>query len=58
MVPRFTAAVLAVIERDRCTVIDGVPTMLHVLAGAGHPDHDTSALRVACPAARRWPKTS
>src|SRR5579863_1370272 len=33
IVPRFTPAdVLDIIERDRCTVIGGVPTMLHALA--------------------------
>ncbi len=48
IVPRFQPAdVLDVIERDRCTVIGGVPTMLHALAQQDITDRDLSALRVA-----------
>src|SRR6516225_4145234 len=48
IVPRFTpAAVLDAIETDRCTVIGGVPTMLHALAQQDITGRDLSALRVA-----------
>jgi long-chain acyl-CoA synthetase len=48
IVPRFVpAAVLDTIERDRCTVIGGVPTMLHALAQQDISGRDLSALRVA-----------
>ncbi len=48
IVPRFQpAAVLDTIERDRCTVIGGVPTMLHALAEQDITGRDLSALRVA-----------
>ena len=48
IVPRFQPAdVLDVIERDRCTVIGGVPTMLHALAQQDTTGRDLSALRVA-----------
>ena len=48
VVPRFApAAVLDVLEADRCTVIGGVPTMLHALARADIAGRDLSALRVA-----------
>jgi long-chain acyl-CoA synthetase len=48
IVPRFQpAAVLDVLERDRCTVIAGVPTMLHALAQQDITGRDLSALRVA-----------
>ena len=48
IVPRFAPAdVLDVIERDRCTVIGGVPTMLHALAQQDITGRDLSALRVA-----------
>jgi long-chain acyl-CoA synthetase len=48
IVPRFQPAdVLDVIERDRCTVIGGVPTMLHALAQQDVTGRDLSALRVA-----------
>jgi len=48
VVPRFApAGVLDVIERDRCTVIGGVPTMLHALARQDITGRDLSALRVA-----------
>jgi len=48
IVPRFQPAmVLDVIERDRCTVIGGVPTMLHSLAQQDITGRDLSALRVA-----------
>jgi len=48
IVPRFTpAAVLDAIEADRCTVIGGVPTMLHALAQQDITGRDLSALRVA-----------
>jgi len=48
IVPRFQpAAVLDAIEADRCTVIGGVPTMLHALAQQDVAGRDLSALRVA-----------
>ena len=48
IVPRFAPAdVLDIIERDRCTVIGGVPTMLHALAQMDITGRDLSALRVA-----------
>jgi long-chain acyl-CoA synthetase len=48
IVPRFRPGdVLDVLERDRCTVIGGVPTMLHSLAQQDITGRDLSALRVA-----------
>jgi len=48
IVPRFQPAdVLDIIEHDRCTVIGGVPTMLHALAQLDITGRDLSALRVA-----------
>jgi len=48
IVPRFVPGdVLDIIERDRCTVIGGVPTMLHALAQQDITGRDLSALRVA-----------
>jgi len=48
ILPRFQpAAALDAIEADRCTVIGGVPTMLHALAQLDIADRDLSALRVA-----------
>jgi long-chain acyl-CoA synthetase len=48
ILPRFQpAAVLDALEADRCTVIGGVPTMLHALAQADITGRDLSALRVA-----------
>jgi len=48
IVPRFTpAAALDAIETDRCTVLGGVPTMLHALAQHDITGRDLSALRVA-----------
>jgi long-chain acyl-CoA synthetase len=47
-VPRFEpGAVLDALERDRCTVIPGVPTMLHALAQRDITGRDLSALSVA-----------
>jgi len=47
VVPRFEpGAVLDAIESDRCTVIAGVPTMLHALAQLDVTGRDLSALRV------------
>ncbi len=47
VVPRFEpGAVLDAIESDRCTVIAGVPTMLHALAQLDVSGRDLSALRV------------
>ena len=48
LVPRFEAsAVLGVLERDRVTAFEGVPTMYVALLGAPDRDaHDLSALRV------------
>jgi long-chain acyl-CoA synthetase len=48
ILPRFQpSAVLDAIETDRCTVIGGVPTMLHALAQQDIAGRDLSALRVA-----------
>ena len=48
ILPRFqSAAVLDALEADRCTVIGGVPTMLHALAQQDITGRDLSALRVA-----------
>jgi long-chain acyl-CoA synthetase len=48
ILPRFQpAAALDLIEADRCTVIGGVPTMLHALAQLDIAGRDLSALRVA-----------
>jgi long-chain acyl-CoA synthetase len=48
IVPRFQPGdALDIIERDRCTVIGGVPTMLHALAQLDITGRDLSALRVA-----------
>ena len=48
ILPRFQpSAVLDAIEADRCTVIGGVPTMLHALAQQDIAGRDLSALRVA-----------
>ena len=48
ILPRFApGAVLDAIEADRCTVIGGVPTMLHALAQQDISGRDLSALRVA-----------
>jgi long-chain acyl-CoA synthetase len=48
IVPRFEPkAVLDALETDQCTVIAGVPTMLHALAQQDTTGRDLSALRVA-----------
>jgi long-chain acyl-CoA synthetase len=48
IVPRFAPGpVLDAIERDQCTVIAGVPTMLHALAQLEVAGRDLAALRVA-----------
>ena len=48
ILPRFQpSAVLDAIEANRCTVIGGVPTMLHALAQQDITGRDLSALRVA-----------
>ncbi len=48
VLPRFQpAAVLDALAADRCTIIAGVPTMLHALAQADISGRDLSALRVA-----------
>ncbi len=48
IVPRFAPGpVLDAIERDKCTVIAGVPTMLHALAQLDVTDRNLAALRVA-----------
>jgi long-chain acyl-CoA synthetase len=48
ILPRFQpGAALDAIEADRCTVIGGVPTMLHALAQQDITGRDLSALRVA-----------
>ena len=48
ILPRFQpSAVLDAIEADRCTVIGGVPTMLHALAQQDITGRGLSALRVA-----------
>ncbi|HYJ74386.1 MAG TPA: long-chain fatty acid--CoA ligase [Kineosporiaceae bacterium] len=47
LVPRFeTGAVLDALERHRCTLIGGVPTMYIALAQAGPGGRDLGALRV------------
>jgi long-chain acyl-CoA synthetase len=47
VVPRFEAnAVLAAIERDRVTIIAGVPTMYYALLAADNTGYDTSSLRI------------
>jgi long-chain acyl-CoA synthetase len=48
IVPRFDAGqVLDAIEAHKCTVIAGVPTMLHALARLDTADRDLGTLRVA-----------
>jgi long-chain acyl-CoA synthetase len=48
IVPRFDpAAVVDALERDRCSVIAGVPTMLQALAEQNLSGRDLSRLRVA-----------
>jgi long-chain acyl-CoA synthetase len=48
IVPRFEAgAVIDAIDSDKCTVIAGVPTMLHALAQLDVSGRDLAALRVA-----------
>ncbi len=48
IVPRFSpAAVLDALAADRCTVIAGVPTMLHALTELDVTGRDLSRLRVA-----------
>jgi long-chain acyl-CoA synthetase len=48
IVPRFVpTAVLDTLEADRCTVIAGVPTMLHALTQQDIAGRDLSSLRVA-----------
>jgi long-chain acyl-CoA synthetase len=48
IVPRFEpGGVLDAIEADKCTVIAGVPTMLHALAQLDVTGRDLAALRVA-----------
>ena len=48
VLPRFApAAVLDALEGDRCTIICGVPAMLHALAQQDITGRDLSALRVA-----------
>jgi long-chain acyl-CoA synthetase len=47
LIPRFSAAAaIHVIERDRVTVFQGVPTMYVGMLGEGPGDADTSSLRV------------
>src|SRR5215472_9457994 len=47
LIPRFSpAAALQVIERDRVTVFEGVPTMYVGMLGEGAGGADTSSLRV------------
>ena len=48
IVPRFEpGAVIDALERDRCSVIAGVPTMLQAIAGQDLTGRDLSRLRVA-----------
>jgi long-chain acyl-CoA synthetase len=48
VLPRFDVdAVLAAIERDRITILAGVPTMYHALANADVSGYDVSSLRIA-----------
>jgi len=57
IVPRFEPkAVLDALERDRCTVIPGVPTMLHALAQQDITGRNLSALRVAVSGGASLPK--
>ncbi|OXM63407.1 MULTISPECIES: long-chain-fatty-acid--CoA ligase [Amycolatopsis] len=47
VVPRFEVpAVLEAIQRDRVTIMAGVPTMYHALAYADTTGYDTSSLRI------------
>jgi len=47
LIPRFSpAAALHVIERDRVTVFEGVPTMYVAMLGEGAGSTDTSSLRL------------
>jgi len=47
LIPRFSpAAAIHVIERDRVTVFEGVPTMYVGMLGEGPGDADTASLRV------------
>ena len=49
LVPRFEVApVLDAIEKHRCTIFSGVPTMYFALLHADTADRDLSALRVGC----------
>jgi len=49
LIPRFTpAAVLAAVQRDRATILEGVPTMFaDLLSDPGLGDYDLSSLRIA-----------
>ncbi len=56
--PRFAPGpVLDAIERDKCTVIAGVPTMLHALAQLDVADRNLAALRVAVSGGASLPET-
>ena len=49
LVPRFeVASVLDAIEKHRCTIFSGVPTMYFALLHADTAERDLSALRVGC----------
>ncbi|MEY9856364.1 long-chain acyl-CoA synthetase [Catenulispora sp. GAS73] len=49
LVPRFeTTPVLDTMEKHRCTIFSGVPTMFFALLHAYTSEHDLSALRVGC----------
>ena len=49
LVPRFeTGPVLDMMEKHRCTIFSGVPTMYFALLHADTSQHDLSALRVGC----------
>jgi long-chain acyl-CoA synthetase len=58
VLPRFdAAAALAAIERDRVTILAGVPTMYHALAMADSSGYDTSSLRIASSGGAAIPET-
>jgi long-chain acyl-CoA synthetase len=49
LVSRFeTTPVLDMMEKHRCTIFSGVPTMFFALLHADTSEHDLSALRVGC----------
>jgi long-chain acyl-CoA synthetase len=58
VLPRFdVAAALAAIQRDRVTILAGVPTMYHALVAADSSGYDTSSLRIASSGGAAIPET-